>query len=287
MPARLARRPADDPRGVVRCCTAAPSTGASRSTNAASPIAGRAGCSPRSPTGSSRAVPRSRCCGSRSRAGRPGRFGPASGRGHPRGSCRAAGVVRRTAGRASRPLDGCPRGGPRRRRPGSGGGRRRPGTLAAGGDPVTALAGSHLVAVHGTRDRITSPRATRRYVDRAGTRGVCPARRAPGPRPLHAPRAGPVERRRDQGDAGPARHRGGYHVAGVKPFCAGMRSISDSVPDLRAETCPARRGSTTTSHASASASPRSPEVPWQPPPPRSARRSSASPGPSPGPLSRA
>jgi len=34
-------------------------------------------------------------------------------------------------------------------------------------DPVTALAGSHLVAVHGTRDRITSPRATRRYVDRA------------------------------------------------------------------------------------------------------------------------
>jgi alpha-beta hydrolase superfamily lysophospholipase len=34
-------------------------------------------------------------------------------------------------------------------------------------DPVTALAGKHLVAVHGTRDRITSPRATRTYVDRA------------------------------------------------------------------------------------------------------------------------
>jgi alpha-beta hydrolase superfamily lysophospholipase len=36
-------------------------------------------------------------------------------------------------------------------------------------DPVRALAGRHLVAVHGTRDRITSPRASRRYVDRAGT----------------------------------------------------------------------------------------------------------------------
>jgi alpha-beta hydrolase superfamily lysophospholipase len=34
-------------------------------------------------------------------------------------------------------------------------------------DPVAALAGRHLVAVHGTRDRITSPRATRRYVERA------------------------------------------------------------------------------------------------------------------------
>lgn len=36
-------------------------------------------------------------------------------------------------------------------------------------DPVDALAGRHLVAVHGSRDRITSPRATRRYVDRART----------------------------------------------------------------------------------------------------------------------
>jgi alpha-beta hydrolase superfamily lysophospholipase len=36
-------------------------------------------------------------------------------------------------------------------------------------DPIDALAGKHLVAVHGTRDRITSPRATARYVDRAAT----------------------------------------------------------------------------------------------------------------------
>jgi alpha-beta hydrolase superfamily lysophospholipase len=36
-------------------------------------------------------------------------------------------------------------------------------------DPIDALTGRHLVAVHGSRDRITSPRATRRYVDRART----------------------------------------------------------------------------------------------------------------------
>lgn len=34
-------------------------------------------------------------------------------------------------------------------------------------DPVDALRGKHLVAVHGRRDRITSPRHTRRYVERA------------------------------------------------------------------------------------------------------------------------
>lgn len=34
-------------------------------------------------------------------------------------------------------------------------------------DPVAALRGRHLVAVHGSRDRITSPRATRKYVARA------------------------------------------------------------------------------------------------------------------------
>lgn len=34
-------------------------------------------------------------------------------------------------------------------------------------DPVEALAGKHLVAAHGRRDRITSARATRRFVDRA------------------------------------------------------------------------------------------------------------------------
>ena len=34
-------------------------------------------------------------------------------------------------------------------------------------DPVEALAGRHLVAVHGNRDRITSPRHSRRYVERA------------------------------------------------------------------------------------------------------------------------
>ncbi|MET0838555.1 MAG: alpha/beta hydrolase [Marmoricola sp.] len=35
------------------------------------------------------------------------------------------------------------------------------------GDPVTALTGRHLVAGHGSRDRITSARMTRKYVDRA------------------------------------------------------------------------------------------------------------------------
>lgn len=34
-------------------------------------------------------------------------------------------------------------------------------------DPVDALRGKHLIAAHGTRDRITSPRHTRRYVERA------------------------------------------------------------------------------------------------------------------------
>jgi alpha-beta hydrolase superfamily lysophospholipase len=34
-------------------------------------------------------------------------------------------------------------------------------------DPDAALRGRHLVAVHGSRDRITSPRATRKYVARA------------------------------------------------------------------------------------------------------------------------
>jgi alpha-beta hydrolase superfamily lysophospholipase len=36
------------------------------------------------------------------------------------------------------------------------------------GDPVIALTGKHLVAGHGLRDRITSARLTRAYVDRAG-----------------------------------------------------------------------------------------------------------------------
>lgn len=35
------------------------------------------------------------------------------------------------------------------------------------GDPVATLAGRHLVAAHGTRDRITSARATAAYVERA------------------------------------------------------------------------------------------------------------------------
>ena len=35
-------------------------------------------------------------------------------------------------------------------------------------DPVRTLSGRHLVAGHGSRDRITSARATRAYVDRAG-----------------------------------------------------------------------------------------------------------------------
>jgi pimeloyl-ACP methyl ester carboxylesterase len=34
-------------------------------------------------------------------------------------------------------------------------------------DPVTALAGKHLVVAHGSKDRITSPKASRRFVERA------------------------------------------------------------------------------------------------------------------------
>ena len=35
------------------------------------------------------------------------------------------------------------------------------------GDPVDALAGRHLIAAHGSRDKITSARMTRAYVERA------------------------------------------------------------------------------------------------------------------------
>ena len=34
-------------------------------------------------------------------------------------------------------------------------------------DPVDALAGKHLVVAHGNKDRITSPKASRRFVERA------------------------------------------------------------------------------------------------------------------------
>ena len=40
------------------------------------------------------------------------------------------------------------------------------------GEPVAALAGRGLVAAHGSRDRITSPRATRGYVERARAVGA-------------------------------------------------------------------------------------------------------------------
>lgn len=40
------------------------------------------------------------------------------------------------------------------------------------GEPVTALAGKRLVAAHGRRDRITSARATRAYVERAHHAGA-------------------------------------------------------------------------------------------------------------------
>jgi pimeloyl-ACP methyl ester carboxylesterase len=39
-------------------------------------------------------------------------------------------------------------------------------------EPVRALAGRSLVAAHGTRDKITSARATRAYVDRARAAGA-------------------------------------------------------------------------------------------------------------------
>ncbi|MCZ4497798.1 MAG: alpha/beta fold hydrolase [Marmoricola sp.] len=39
-------------------------------------------------------------------------------------------------------------------------------------DPVDALAGKHLVAAHGQRDRITSPKASRVFVERASAAGA-------------------------------------------------------------------------------------------------------------------
>jgi pimeloyl-ACP methyl ester carboxylesterase len=41
-----------------------------------------------------------------------------------------------------------------------------------GGEPVAPLAGRRLVAAHGSRDRITSARATRAYVERARHAGA-------------------------------------------------------------------------------------------------------------------
>ena len=40
------------------------------------------------------------------------------------------------------------------------------------GEPVAALAGKRLVAAHGSRDHITSPRATRAFVGRARVAGA-------------------------------------------------------------------------------------------------------------------
>ena len=66
-------------------------------------------------------------------------------------------------------------------------------------EPIRPLAGKHLLAAHGTHDRITRFKDTRYYVLRARRRrclGV-PDRDA-WPGPLHAARPPPVERLRDQ-----------------------------------------------------------------------------------------
>lgn len=49
------------------------------------------------------------------------------------------------------------------------------------GEPVRALAGKRLLAAHGSRDKITSPRATRAYVERAREVGADAAFRDMGP----------------------------------------------------------------------------------------------------------
>lgn len=49
------------------------------------------------------------------------------------------------------------------------------------GEQVTALAGKHLVAAHGRRDRITSYRATAEYVERADAAGATARLRDMGP----------------------------------------------------------------------------------------------------------
>ena len=98
----------------------------------------------------------------------------------------AAAAAPRRAGRAARALHGRPDRRPRRRPP------RVVGVVALApwlepSDPVHALAGRHLVAGHGSRDRITSARMTRAYVERAGRRRRLGGVRRHGPaRPLHA-----------------------------------------------------------------------------------------------------
>ena len=68
-------------------------------------------------------------------------------------------------------------------------------------DPVRTLAGRHLIAGHGSRDRITSARMTRAYVERARAgRRLGRVRRHGPARPLHAAHPGalePVRRERD------------------------------------------------------------------------------------------
>ncbi|MDF9715989.1 alpha/beta fold hydrolase [Nocardioides sp. ChNu-153] len=49
------------------------------------------------------------------------------------------------------------------------------------GEPTAALAGKWLLAAHGSRDRITSPRATRAYVERADADGARATFRDAGP----------------------------------------------------------------------------------------------------------
>lgn len=49
-------------------------------------------------------------------------------------------------------------------------------------DPVAPLSGVHLVAAHGRRDRITSPKATRRFVERAEAHAASARYRDMGPR---------------------------------------------------------------------------------------------------------
>ena len=74
----------------------------------------------------------------------------------------------RRAGGPARPLDGSPHRGPRRRPPTRRRSRRAGAVARAVRPGATRSTGKHLVAGHGSRDRITSARMTRSYVERAG-----------------------------------------------------------------------------------------------------------------------
>ncbi len=121
--------------------------------------------------------------------------GGAAGRRRPLGAGRGTARARPRPGRAARPLDGRPDRRPRRRRP-VGLGVVALAPWFPGGETVAGLAGKPLRAAHGSRDRITSYRATAAYVERANARPARTRRFTDMGRvgPLHVPPGRRLER---------------------------------------------------------------------------------------------